>query len=189
MSFIDYSKFDSDYIEFHNIQFNNDLCRYELDINYKNTDLYIISPVFKVNSVNNQNIILEFMPLQTIFYEKILNMESVVLNMVYENRERIFGMDLSNSKIKSLYEPLIKLPQKLPALPYMNIKFSKDYKIYDKTNSKKDIKDIIEGVQVVCVFHIDKIFFYKNKFEINVTICFIEIVSLTPQSLEYLFID
>lgn len=109
----------------------------------------ITTPILKYidHTVNNESIYLtvEFLPSTNDFYLFIRDLEEYIKNQLYANGEKLFGNKFASEKINNLFKSVVKLPDKIPALPLM---------IFKINNKLLEIEQLISNTEIEIVFNI-----------------------------------
>ena len=118
-----------------------------------------------INSKENINLQVEFMPTSDHFYQLISEIDEHAKNDIIKNGSKWFG-EVKKETLENIYRNTIMLPSKIPRLPYMNFIINiNDEKCSCKIKSKKKLVDVSylkTNMEIEIKFNIEGIYFNKN---------------------------
>lgn len=75
----------------------------------------------KVNNVIDGIIYLEFLNYQNSEYHKVLELEEYIIDYFSKRSEELMGKSISRRVFKSMFRPIINLPNNLQEMPYIKV--------------------------------------------------------------------
>jgi len=157
-------------------------------VNNNNTSqLQMESPSLKLVSINEDSIIVEFLPSSNDFYTLINQIDEYIKNLIVKNGLTWFDANLNEETINRLFYKSIQLPKNIPSLPHMEFYFDpKTIKIKNKKR-KGNLSDLIPNMEIKLDFVVSGVQFYKHMFCVCFEINQLFIINNVCQSLECFF--
>lgn len=156
-------------------------------VNNNSLQLQIESPSLKLISVNEDNIVIEFLPSSNDFYTLINQIDEYIKNLIIKNGPTWFGVNLNEETINRLFHKSINLPKNIPSLPHME--FILDPKAVKIKNKKRkgQLSDLLPNMEIKLDLTVSGVQFYKHMFCVCFEINQLFIINNVCQSLECFF--
>ena len=159
-----------------------------VDMNQGLGHAYMKSSSLRLLGIRNNILFAEFLYSSQEFYNFIKSLDEYMKHEVIENGKEWFGEKFDADKVNNLFRPSIKLPEKLPSLPFIEFKLSDQCIIVNKELEKDyDLNDLKMDMEIKLHFCIDGVEFYKNHCNVSFSVYEIDINKNLCQTLDNLF--
>jgi len=155
-------------------------------IDYQNEPLYLQTPKMKLTKSGlqiienkNNNIELETINNDFLFYDSLLNLDDLNVKRTHENNKDWFGKDIPLEVIDNMYKRNNK-PVKKNSKPQFSFKLPmiKDKvqcQIYDQKKNTLDLRMIKENTECVCILHVKGLKFLKQHYYLDLYVSQVKI--------------
>jgi hypothetical protein len=193
---MDYKEINLYSISLSKLNFNENLDTFESKIIYHANDKYyeFLFTSSRLRLINKKKedslkIEVEFLKNYPKFYDTISSIDNYIINDIFKNGENILGSKLNLESIENLFVKTIKLPQNILSNPSLKLQLDDDCRVINKSGEEVDIDELTPNTEIVCILHLDKVLFYKNRCLLVLKVKEIKIENYSCQADNCLFSD
>jgi hypothetical protein len=152
-------------------------------------DFVFTSDRMKVVKISSDHISLEFQDNFPEFYKFIYDLDTFVLEFIFDNGKRWFGKAPKHDTLNTLFQRTIVPQDELKNNPTLELDIDSSCIIEDINSDEIDTDNLDINNEVTCIFNVNKIVFLENKFYLDMRVDKISLNNYVCQQTEYMFAD